>query len=305
MGKIMNLKFLTYTVKSKIFAGVRRIFLSITFLLTPIQLAQFLHWRFFKSKRPTTTQTSKDSLIDHGKLDENKAQAKVAIILHVFYPDIGIEILDQVLPKSNHFDKILITHSMTTAVFQEFQGGIPQELLSKCHFMIVENRFRDCGPFIQAASSSYLSDCEVFLKLHTKKSPHLPNDEGALWRRDLIDGLLNPTDIEDLIGQLAASPEPLWACPDRWISSKSEWGFNSFQVWKLTKKMDIPFRGPQPFPVGNMYWSNVLMLNHFKALAKRINLEAASFQTYLNDGNLTHALERIPSNYKPIKFHCI
>lgn len=92
----------------------------------------------------------------------------------MFYPDIGIEILHQVLPKSNHFDKILITHSMTTAVLAQFQSNVPQELLSKCHFMTVENRLRDCGPFIQAAASPFLSDCSVFLKLHTKKSPISP-----------------------------------------------------------------------------------------------------------------------------------
>ena len=297
MGKIMNLKFLTYTVKSKIFAGARRIFLSITFLLTPVQLAQFLHWRFFKSKRPAITQTSKDSPIDHGKLNEDKTKAKVAIILHVFYPDIGIEILQQVLPKSVYFDKILVTHSMTKDVMTEFQSKVPNELLSKCHFMVVENRFRDCGPFIQAASSPFLSDCEVFLKLHSKKSPHLPNDEGALWRRDLIDGLLNPKDIENLIGQLAADPGPSWACPGRWISTKSDWGFNSFQVWKLTRMLDIPFLGPQSFPVGNMYWLNKGVLCTFHLLARQISSDDKSLFSSLHDGSLSHALERLPGSF--------
>jgi lipopolysaccharide biosynthesis protein len=296
----MNLKFLTYTVKSKIFAGVRRVFLSITFLLTPIQLAQFLHWKLFKSKRSTTRQIPKDSPIDQDKLVEKKANAKVAIILHVFYPDIGIEMLNQVLPKIHYFNKILITHSMTPTVLNEFQRKVPDELLPKCHFMIVENRLRDCGPFIQAASSPYLSDCEVFLKLHTKKSPHLLNDEGALWRRDLINGLLNPKDIENLISQLAASPEPLWACPDRWISSKSEWGFNSFQVWKLMRTLRIPFRGPQPFPVGNMYWFNALMLNEIKVLTRGANPKSILLPTFLNDGLWSHALERIPSGFNSI-----
>ena len=293
MGKIVNLKLLGCTVKSKILAGVRRVFLSITFLLTPIQLAQFLHWRFFKSKRPTTTQTSKDSLIDHGKLEENKAQAQVAIILHVFYPDIGIEILDQVLHKIHYFNKILITHSMTPTVLNKFQSNVPNELLSKCHFMIVENRFRDCGPFIQAASSPFLSDCEVFLKLHTKKSPHLPNDEGALWRRDLIAGLLNLKDIENLISQLATRLEPSWACPERWISNKSDWGFNSFQVWKFTKALGISFLGPQPFPVGNMYWLNRSLLDFFPLIAKQAKIETSSQFSSFRDGDVSHALERV------------
>jgi lipopolysaccharide biosynthesis protein len=291
----MNLKFLTYTVKSKIFAGVRRVSLSITFLLTPIQLAQFLHWRFFKSKRPATTQTSKDSPIDHGKLDLNKSQARVAIILHVFYPDIGIEILNQVLPKIHYFNKILITHSMTPTVLNKFQSNVPNELLSKCHFMIVENRFRDCGPFIQTAASAYLADCDVFLKLHTKKSPHLPNDEGALWRRDLINGLLNPKNMENLIGQLAASAEALWVCPERWISTKSDWGFNSFQVWKLTRLLNIRFQGPQPFPVGNMYWLNKPLINYFRNLEILFEEHFGSRDSKLIDGAFTHALERLPS----------
>ena len=293
MSKIINLKFLTYTVKSKFFAGIRRVFFSITFLFTPIQLIQFFHWKLFKRKRSITTQTRKDSLIDHGKLDEKKPKAKVAVILHVFYPDIGIEILHQVLPESNHFDKILITHSMTTAVLKEFQSKVPNELLSKCHFMSVENRFRDCGPFVQAAASPYLSDYEVFLKLHTKKSPHLPNDKGALWRQDLINGLLNPKDIENIIERLATHSEPLWTCPERWISTKSDWGYNSFQVWKLTRTLGIPFLGPQPFPVGNMYWLNQSTLDFFPRLTKQNRCCIQSLISSLKDGSIIHGLERV------------
>ena len=289
----MNLGFLTYTMKSKIFAGIRRLFLSITFLFTPIQLAQFLHWKLFKSKRPNAAEPVKNSASNLNMVSQKESIPRVAIILHVFYPDIGIEILHQVLPKSNHFDKILITHSMTTAVLKEFQGDIPRELLSKCHFMTVENRFRDCGPFIQAASSPYLSDCSVFLKLHTKKSPHLPNDEGPLWRRDLIDGLLNPKDIENLIKQLAMQSEPLWACPERWLSTKSDWGFNSFQVWKLTRLLKIRFRGPRPFPVGNMYWFNCEVL--FFILQISLNTSRLQIFKYsiLKDGIFEHGIERL------------
>ena len=291
----MNLSFLTYTVKSKILAGMRRIFLSITFLFTPIQLIQFLNWKFFKSKRPTITKPLRNSTSDLKTIDQKNSNPKVAIILHVFYPDIGIEILHQVLPKSNHFDKILVTHSMTTAVLTEFQSEVPQELLSKCHFMTVENRYRDCGPFIQATDSPYLSDCNVFLKLHTKKSPHLPNDEGSLWRRGLIDGLLNPKDIESLIRQLSTQSEALWACPERWISTKSDWGYNSFQVWKLTRLLDIPFRGPQPFPVGNMYWLNKNLLNTLSALRLSVSSPSVAKLYFFSDGALPHAMERLTS----------
>jgi len=292
----MNLNVLDLTLKLKIFAGLRIVFLSITFLFTPIQLIQFFHWKFFTNMRSTITQLSKDSINYDAKLEENKVRPKVAIILHVFYPDIGIEILEQILPISNSFDKILVTHCMTQDVFTEFQNNLPEELLSKCHFMIVENRFRDSGPLIQAASSLYLSDCEVFLKLHTKKSPHLPNDEGQLWRQDLVIGLLNPKNIETLINRLAADPGPLWACPERWISVKSQWGFNSFQVWKLTRRLGIPFQGPQPFPVGNMYWFNKSIIWYIRKLSNgEIFMGYQHNISNLKDGSVCHALERVQS----------
>lgn len=300
----MNLKVLIYELKAAVFAGIRRVFISITFLFTPIQLVQFLHWKFFKFKPSTNTVFTMNTNIDQSDSGRKSKKFKVAIILHVFYPDIGIDILKQVLPKSNHFDKILITHTMNASILNEFQNSVPDDLLSKCHFMVTENRSRDCGPFIQASSSPYLSDCEVFLKLHTKKSPHLPNDEGSTWRRDLIDGLLNPIDLRKLIQQLAAASEPLWACPEPWISTKSSWGFNSFQVWKLTSKLGIAFQGPQQFPLGNMYWLNSRILCDVKSLKQSLNPNSKSLPTFLKDGNWMHALERIPSCYKLIKFRC-
>lgn len=291
----MKLSFLTYKVKSKTFAGIRRVFLSITFLFTPIQLAQFLHWKLFKSKRPTITELLKNSTSDLKTINKKNFKPKVAIILHVFYPDTGIEILHQVLPRSNCFDKILITHSMTTAILAEFQNNVPQELSSKCHFMCVKNRLRDCGPFIQAANSPYLSDCSVFLKLHTKKSLRLPNDEGSLWRRDLIDRLLNPKDFENLVEQLAECSEPFWAGPERWMSTKSDWGFNSFQLWKLTKTLGIPFQNPQPFPVGNMYWLNRSSLNVIMKLEIPSTFLERHILHHLSDGAFGHSVERVPS----------
>jgi hypothetical protein len=102
--------------------------------------------------------------------------------------------------------------------------------------------------------------------------------------------------MENLIGQLATSAEALWVCPERWISTKSEWGFNSFQVWKLCRALGITFLGAQSFPVGNMYWMNKSLLNFFEYLEAHLEVVNGHLKCpKLKDGGVAHAIERLPS----------
>ena len=293
----MNFSSLLYRIKSPIFAGIRRVFLALTFLLTPIQLSKFLVWKLSNSKSDSSTNFISPATFNREMISEQKRKMKVAIILHVFYPDIGIEILQQVLTQSKYFDKILITHCMQPDELVTFRSEIPSELSKKCDFMFVKNRYRDSGPFMQAAGSTYLSDCGVFLKLHTKRSPHLPNELGSVWRRNLIVDLLNPQIIKLIVSSLLDKKEPTWSCPDNWLGSKSQWGFNSFQVWNLCEALGINYRGPQSFPVGNMYWLNRGMLIEFGKMSVHQKILPNLQLNFLLDGSSAHAHERLVSQY--------
>ena len=262
-------------------------------MATPIQLFQFLNWRI-KQSLSSQKKALHQQIVFLNDDAVEVSNPKVALILHSFYPEIGLEILNQVVVQANHFDKVLITHNLSPQDQAKFREEIPIELAEKCRLMWVENKHRDCGPFIEAANSEYLHDCEVFLKLHTKKSPHLRNDEGTKWRRGLVDSLLHREDLTQLIGQLNNAAEPMWACPEPWLSTKSQWGFNSFQVWSLTQKLKLQYRGPKAFPNGNMYWMNKNLLE----ILRQIKPPTKKNFTYILDGTFSHAYERLPSLMK-------
>jgi lipopolysaccharide biosynthesis protein len=280
-------------VKTTTLAILRRFFLSSTFFLTPIKLTKFLYSSSLMDNDYGIMKSESELSLDLHQVGRRRKRGKVALILHIFYADIGLEILSQIFPHHHRFDKIMITHSISPDLLIRFQKSIPLELFVKCEFVRVRNQYSDCTPFIEAAQSEYLSDCTVFLKLHTKRSPHLPNNEGETWRRNLIEELLNIVVIDHLISQLLESTSPLWMCPDHWISDRSKWGFNSFQVWKITNSIGVPFRGPQPFPVGNMYWLNRGVLDFFLIISREVKIKPSKVSKYLKDGTINHALERV------------
>ena len=241
-------------------------------------------------------------LPDHKSSDEHDNLPKAGLILHVYYSDIGLEILTQVVPAEEYFEKIIITHSLTPDSLKNFKDEVPLELANKCIFIKVENHLRDSGPFIQALRSNYLKDYKAVLKLHTKKSPHLQNNRGALWRINLIDSLLDPRYIKSVIRELASNNDALWICPKNWISTKKQWGFNSFQLWKIMGDLGKAFKGPCPFPAGNMYWLN----SHLSQEIKHIEIPTLACNKNLNiswnDGSFEHVIERVPSQFSSLVF---
>ena len=284
-----------FILKAKASAALRRILLSITFLVTPIQLAKFFAWKlksFINAIFHEQDQFAQPVSPKFG----NSIDYKVALILHVYYPEIGLEILNQVLPKANYFDKILISHNMNPDALSKFSSQVPPKLFAKSQFMWVENRFRDCGPFIAAARSPYLSDCDVFLKLHTKKSPHLGPDISSYWRIQLISDLLELLSLPQKRFGSFVNSNPLWTCPEKWLSTKSQSGFNGFNVFRLTQQLGVPFQGNRPFPTGNMYWLNRRFLDVV------VNIDPGKMQPLYEsfnilDGGFPHALERLPSQF--------
>lgn len=280
-----------------LFVVTRRVYLSFTFLKTPIKLSRFIFWslkRIVNNSSPLIYSPiiPKGQITNQGKID-----TKVGLIIHVYYIDIGAEILSQVSPVANYFEAIIITHSFDDNALQAFIDLIPSQILQKCRFMKVENLYRDSVPFIQALNSNYLSDCQVFLKLHTKKSVYLKKDLGTFWRRNLIEDLLTPSMIYSIILELAENSHPLWIVPEKWASTNQEWGFNSFQLWRITNDTGNPFKGPGVFPCGNMYWLN----KQLSLEIRRINLPHLSINRFvkisLRDGSFEHAIERFPSQF--------
>jgi lipopolysaccharide biosynthesis protein len=216
---------------------------------------------------------------------------KTCLLLHWYYHDVGTEIMQSIRECGQVFHSILITYSSVIHNPESIMTSIPSELREIVALVEVENRYRDCAPFLHVLKHPYISEAELFLKLHTKKSPHLPEGEGDLWRKGLVNDLLFAISSQGL-NFIASSSVPVWACPKQWIARKEQWGFNSLGVWEMTQELRIDFYPKYIFPVGNMYWFNRPFLEILRTIEVPAN--QSNSENKLTDGTWAHALERIP-----------
>jgi lipopolysaccharide biosynthesis protein len=135
------------------------------------------------------------------------------------------------------------------------------------------------------------SDCNIFLKLHTKKSPHLPRDEGDSWRTRLLDGLMpGGKDQEKLISALARIEEFGFATPENCVAGRESWGKNRRNVRILRRRAGVNGRRGLLFPAGSMFYCDRSIAEAFAKLGlSDEDFEPESGQL---DGTLSHALER-------------
>ena len=225
-------------------------------------------------------------------LDEPFINSEIALILHVYYMDIGKEILEKVSEVQNYFGGIIITHSLDDKQFESLVKDLTPEMKNKVIPFYADNRYRDSGPFVQALRELDLSCYKVFLKLHTKKSPHLDYAQAEIWRTSLVDKLLAKESIHFAATILKNRKNPSWACSSEWVSSKNQWGLNGFWVWWITKELELDYHPKSEFPVGNMYWFNAEFAKYLKKVP--IPKILTPGEENWTDGTWAHAVERIP-----------
>jgi hypothetical protein len=155
-----------------------------------------------------------------------------------------------------------------------------------------ENRGRDVMPMINIFGPR-LADFDVFLHIHTKKSPH----DGVLsnWLNHLMKNLLSSKDYVLKILNLFDNypelgilyPEPLNTFPYWSLTNQS----NITEMKRLFELISLDF--PQgekyiDFPAGTMFWARG------KALTALLRSPVCGFPDELGqvDGTLAHAIER-------------
>jgi lipopolysaccharide biosynthesis protein len=215
----------------------------------------------------------------------------VVIILHIYYLDIGHEIINTLQDLPFEISQIVVTHSFSGNETLQILDEAPKDLREKFTFFFSQNIHRDSAPFINVLKEIPLQG-NCFLKLHTKKSPHLKNGVGEGWRRNLINSLLHFDGSTNLLYELDSSQNPIWACPSDWIGTESQWGANNFEVWKLTSELEIPFLPKIEFPVGNMYWFNRVLLDSMSHV--EVPKKISKTQMKWTDATWAHAIERLP-----------
>ena len=136
----------------------------------------------------------------------------LCILAHVYYPELWNDLSDYIckLPEGQFS---LYVNLVDTTFSHELLSRI-RDRFPFARIYISENRGRDIGGFLRLLENIHIDDYRIYGLIHTKKSEHLPEYGGRLWRESLLAALMGTKECatenislmlaDDSIGLLAA-----------------------------------------------------------------------------------------------------
>ncbi|WP_447793395.1 rhamnan synthesis F family protein [Pseudomonas farris] len=218
--------------------------------------------------------------------------AKIALHVHVYYPDLLPEILQRL--KSNKVKPDLFISVPSLNVKTAVLELLNDNEVSFIRVEVVPNRGRDIGPLLTGFGLELVENYEIVGHIHTKKTADVKDlSVGKKWFSFLLDNLLggsagNMADV--IIDQMLINPKLGLVFPDD--PYVVGWSANEKFAQELGLSLSI---GPLPqninFPVGTMFWSRAGVLAPLVKLFSE--WEKYPVEPLPYDGSVLHALERI------------
>jgi tetratricopeptide (TPR) repeat protein len=112
---------------------------------------------------------------------------KLAVLVHVYYWDLWQELLSYIKNIDTEYDLFInIVESVwKPSIHETIRQDLPQGRI-----LISKNRGRDIGGYLELMGHLELEKYDLFILLHTKKSPQNPKVVADLWRKNLLDAIL-------------------------------------------------------------------------------------------------------------------
>ena len=217
-----------------------------------------------------------------------RSRVRVAVHVHVFYPEILPRIMEGL-------DYIPVPFDLFVSVPEGVP--VPYELESRTQCMIERcpNRGRDLAPFV-CVFGKKLSGYDFIAHFHTKKSPHIVGRRD--WLGHVLSCLLGGTEAVNGIFHMLANGYGMVAASDYAPTPEDPTGWmrNLTYAEKLARQggLKVDLRRdytPIHFPQGSMFWARGDFL-------RRLLEMPLSFDDFPNepigiDGSPAHALERM------------
>jgi len=227
-----------------------------------------------------------------GWLGRGAGDTTVCAVVHVFYPELLPEIVERLL-LCRRLTDVIITHPLHISE-SDLVGSLTslRAMGVRVRCVRVENLGRDVWPLVQVIDHLLATSCHAFVKVHTKRTPHVPAEYGDRWRTELLEGLLpGPDGIEEIVTFLANAPVPGYVAPARWIARTAHRERTRRHLRQLCERGGIRCPYPVWFPAGTMYWCGRNWLEFLRALELgRNDFEPEPLPP---DGTMAHAVERL------------
>jgi lipopolysaccharide biosynthesis protein len=219
----------------------------------------------------------------------NEPITSIAIVIHAFYYEIFLEILDYLHLNRNKNFKLYVTSP------QELSGKIISSLKINGHkfsYLPVGNRGRDILPFLKIIAETFNDGHQLILKIHTKKSDH--RQTGDLWRKDIFKKLLTEKAMQKAISTFNLDKSiGLMGAAGHIVPMSLYYGANAKTLERLSQRMGVAF--PQlagmNFAAGSMFYARKQAL--LPLLSLGLNSGDFEDEQAQNDGTLAHAIERV------------
>jgi lipopolysaccharide biosynthesis protein/GT2 family glycosyltransferase len=212
---------------------------------------------------------------------------KVAVVVHVFYPEIWSEISSKLKKISCPFDLFITAPiSLGNTVLKEVSKDFPV-----ARFQFGDNQGMDILPFLSLVPTLVNENYQLTLKLHTKKGTE---ETGESWRKIFFDALIGSQDNFELaVRSFSDENNICMAGPALLFQSAKKHMYENEnllqEVLNITYGKNIP-KNDWGFFAGSMFWVKTDILKKLSSIVTDFDLRNSS--RYKNDGNLEHAVER-------------
>jgi FkbM family methyltransferase len=225
---------------------------------------------------------------------------KIAVVLHLFYPELWLETYrDKIAALKGYSFDLFVTVPMGTLpmISDLIKNDFP-----KAYVCEVVNRGRDVLPFIHLSKSLRSLGYDYVLKLHSKKSPQ--RIDGQEWLNDMLNKLLpsNKKILSEIITQLAEPDTAIIGPSGHYISLPTGTTSQQLNYKHIHDIINLIYPKDTALQVdkswsnygyfeGTMFW---LRLDAIEKLLD-LDIKAKTFEPELGqtDGTLAHSLERI------------
>jgi|GEM_PF-348926 len=221
----------------------------------------------------------------------------VAVHAHIYYADLAhdIRLYLENIPVRFHLYITSDNPEKIEKISAEFSSI---KNIKKISTYIVENRGRDIMPMLVTLGDK-LSQHEIVLHIHTKRSPHNNWILGG-WRRYLLESLLgNPRRVTAIFEEFVKDEKLGILFPDPYHMVKPfvymQSDANNTNIEKLLsragkEKAELSNINRTFFPAGNMFWFRGKVIKTFvKMELSGLDFEPEEGQV---DATLAHAIER-------------
>lgn len=226
----------------------------------------------------------------HGPASNPSSGVRIAVCLHLFYPEMWPELNAALDSISEPFDLYITVPGYTcTPELHRIALDRPGT-----HFFASDNRGRDVLPFLKLLRWGYFDCYDVVCKLHSKRSPHI--QDGQRWRKELLSSLLGSKEaVAYLINRFRSGKNIgiIGSGLSRILpGERAHLGCNQSWLNTLSFRVGLPESSIQePFFAGTMFWFRPSAFESLRTL--KISDSEFPLEMGQTDGTPAHAIERL------------